>query len=252
MKELSSDRMIADALTAALLGALAATSLVIGALLALWMRPSNRIIGLIMGFGAGALISALAYELVEEAINAGGPVGVGLALGAVTYFGGDWLVDRRGGQDRKDIAGGDSSGSGEAIFLGTLLDGIPESLVLGAGFALGESVGLAFLIAVFISNLPEAMAATANLQSAGRTRRSILIMWLWLVLGSAVAAAAGYFVVLVVPGAEGAFAQSFAGGAVLTMLADAMMPEAFEHGGLAVGLITTLGFAVATAFSFAG
>jgi ZIP family zinc transporter len=244
--------MIADALTAALWGALAATSLLIGALLALWLRPSNQIIGLIMGFGAGALISALAYELVAEAISANGHVGAGLALGAVTYFGGDWFVDRRGGKDRKDIAGGESSGSGEAIFLGTLLDGIPESLVLGTGFALGESGGVAFLIAVFISNLPEAMAATASLQSAGRTRSSILIMWLSLVLGSAAAAAAGYFVVLVVPGAEGAFAQSFAGGAVLTMLADAMMPEAFEHGGPAVGLITTLGFAVATAFSFAG
>jgi ZIP family zinc transporter len=243
--------MIADALTAALWGALAATSLLIGALLALWLRPSNQIIGLIMGFGAGALISALAYELVAEAISADAHVVVGLALGAVVYFGGDWLVDRRGGKDRKDIAGGESSGSGEAIFLGTLLDGIPESVVLGTGFALGESAGVAFLIAVFISNLPEAMAATASLQSAGRTRSSILIMWLSLVLGSAAAAAAGYFVVLVVPGAEGAFAQSFAGGAVLTMLADAMMPEAFEHGGPAAGLITTLGFAVATAFSFA-
>jgi ZIP family zinc transporter len=244
--------MISDALTAALLGALAASSLLIGALLALWLRPSNRIIGLIMGFGAGALISALAFELVEEAISANVHVGLGLAIGAAVYFGGDWFVDRRGGQDRKDITGGDSSGSGQAIFLGTLLDGIPESFVLGAGLALGESVGLAFMIAVFISNLPEAMAATANLESAGRPRRSILMMWLWLVLGSAVGAAAGYSTVLVVPGADGAFAQAFAGGAVLTMLADAMMPEAFEHGGPVVGLITTLGFAVATAFSFAG
>jgi ZIP family zinc transporter len=244
--------MIANALTAALLGVLAASSLLIGALLALWLRPSNQIIGLIMGFGAGALISALAYELVEEAISAGAHVGVGLALGALVYFAGDWYVDKRGGEDRKDIAGGDSSNSGKAIFIGTLLDGIPESLVMGMGFALGEAGGAAFLVAVFISNLPEAMAATASLQSAGRTRGSILMMWLWLVLGSAIAAATGYLIVLAVPGAEGAFAQAFAGGAVLTMLADAMMPEAFEHGGLAVGLITTLGFAVATALSFMG
>ncbi len=244
--------MTANALTAALWGVLASSSLLIGALLALWLRPSHRLIGLTMGFGAGALISALAFELVEEAISANVHVALGMALGALVFFGGDWLIDRRGGQDRKDITGGDSSGSGQAIFLGTLLDGIPESFVLGAGLGLGESVGLAFLIAVFISNLPEAMAATANLQSAGRTRSSILMMWLWLVLGSAAGAAAGYITVLVVPGADGAFAQAFAGGAVLTMLADAMMPEAFEHGGPVVGLITTLGFAVATAFSFAG
>ena len=244
--------MMADALTAALWGALAASALVIGALLALWLRPSNRTIGLIMGFGAGALISAVAYELVEEAISANGRVALGMALGALVYFGGDWYIDRRGGQDRKAIAGGESSNVGQAIFLGTLLDGLPESLVLGMGFALGESAGLAFLIAVFISNLPEAMAATPSLEAGGRSRRSVLMMWLWLVLGSAVAAAVGYLVVLVIPSAEGAFAQAFAAGGVLTMLADAMMPEAFEHGGKAAGLITVLGFAVATAFSFAG
>jgi len=252
MKTPVSDRMMTDAFTAALLGVLASSALVIGALLALWMRPSNKTVGLIMGFGAGALISAVAYELVEEAISAGAHVAAGLSLGALVYFAGDWLVDRRGGQDRKDIAGGASAGSGQAIFLGTLLDGIPESFVLGAGFALGEPVELAFLIAVFISNLPEAMAATSSLQSAGRTRGGILIMWLWLVLGSAIAAAAGYFVVLVIPSAEGAFAQAFAAGAVLTMLADAMMPEAFQHGGRVAGLVTVLGFAVATALSFAG
>jgi zinc transporter, ZIP family len=244
--------MLAQSLTAALLGALAASSLVIGALLAMWLRPSYRAIGLIMGFGAGALISAVAYELVEEAIIAHTRVGLGLALGALVYFGGDWLVDRRGGQDRKAIAGADSSGVGQAILLGTLLDGIPESLVLGMGFAMGESVGVAFLIAVFISNLPEAMAATPSLESEGRTRRGILAMWLGLVLSSAVSAAIGYLIVLAVPSAEGAFAQAFAGGAVLTMLSDAMMPEAFEHGGKATGLITVLGFAVASTFSFVG
>src|SRR4029434_4714732 len=100
-------RMIADALTAALWGVLASSSLVIGALLALWMRPSNRVIGLVMGFGSGALVSALAYELVAEAISAGAHVVLGMALGALVYFGGDWYVDRRGGQNRKDIAGGD-------------------------------------------------------------------------------------------------------------------------------------------------
>ena len=244
--------MAANMLTAALTGALAPSSLLIGALLELWLRPSNHTIGLIMGFGAGALISAVAYELVEEALSAHARVGLGLALGALVYFGGDWLIDRRGGKNRKDIAAGDSSGSGTAIFLGTLLDGIPESLVLGMGFAMGASVGLAFLAAVFISNLPEAMAATPGLEAGGRTRRSILMMWLWLVVGSAVAAAVGYVIVLAVPSAEGGFAQAFAAGGVLTMLADAMMPEAFEHGGKTTGLITVLGFAVATAFSFAG
>jgi ZIP family zinc transporter len=240
------------AFAAALWGVLAASSLLIGAGLALWLRPSNRIVGLVMGFGAGALISAVAYELAPEAAQGDAPVALGLALGALAFFVGDWLIDRRGGEQRKSIDSEAQAGAGQAIFLGTLLDGVPESLVLGMGMAQGGAVGLSFLVAVFVSNLPEAMAATSSMRDAGQPHRTILAMWLGLVAASGVAAALGYAVSVQIPGVEGDFVQAFAAGAILTMLADTMMPEAFEHGGRAVGLVTVLGFVVSAALTFTG
>ena len=108
-----------------------------------------------MGIGAGALIAAIAYELVPATVLGGWAMALAFGLGAMTFFLGDWAVDRRGGEDRKDIAGSAASGSGAAIFIGTLLDNVPESIILGLGLALGGAINLAFLVAVFISNLPE-------------------------------------------------------------------------------------------------
>ena len=139
-------------------GTLAASSLVIGALVALVFRIGLRAIGLIMAFGAGVLISAVAFDLVEEAAEKSsghGWVVAGLFAGCVVFFGGDWLIDRLGGGDRKDADGGQESGSALAIVLGTVLDGIPESMVIGLTIFEGGAVGAAYLAAVFISNLPE-------------------------------------------------------------------------------------------------
>jgi ZIP family zinc transporter len=149
-------------------GGLAAASLLIGYVLAN-RGLSNRTIGMIMGIGAGALISAIAYELVPESVLVGRGMALAFALGALAFFVGDWLVDHRGGADRKDIAG-EQTGSGAAIFIGTLLDNIPESLILGIGLALGGAVNVAFITAVFISNLPEGVAGTLNLEAAGYSR----------------------------------------------------------------------------------
>jgi ZIP family zinc transporter len=235
-------------IAALLWGGLAASSLLAGYLLA-ERRLSNRTIGLIMGFGAGALISAIAYELVPESAIGGWEMAVAFVLGAVVFFSGDWLVDRWGGAHRKKIAGREVVGSGAAIFIGTLLDAIPESLVLGIGLALGGSISVAFLAAVFISNIPEAVAGTVNLTAAGHSRRSTLWMWISLVVVSAAAAVLGYALIQWVPTTDGDIVQAFAAGAMLTMLADAMIPEAFEHGGRLVGLSTVLGFAAAAALS---
>lgn len=203
-----------------------------------------------MGFGSGTLISALAYELVPEAFKGNVPVAFGLAAGALTFFLADWIIDRHGGRHRKSIAAEKRAGAGLAIFLGTLLDGIPESLVLGMSLALGGKVGVAFLVAVVISNLPEGMAGTTSMERAGMSRQTIFGMWLALVVVSALAAALGYVLIRLESGVEGAGVDAFAAGAMLTMLADTMMPEAFEHGGRVVGLVTVCGFAVATALAF--
>jgi ZIP family zinc transporter len=206
-------------------------------------------IGMVMGFGAGALLSAIAYELVPVSAIGGGEMALAFFIGAITFFGADWLIDHYGGSDRKDITG-EQVGSGSAIFIGTLLDNIPESLILGMSLALGGSINTAFLAAVFISNLPEGIAGTLNLETAGRSRHKIFWMWTALVAISALCAGLGYLIIRWLPEADGNIAQAFAAGAMLTMLADAMMPEAFEHGGKLVGILTVMGFLVATLLAF--
>jgi ZIP family zinc transporter len=231
-------------LSATLWGGFAAASLLVGFYLAS-RGLSNRTIGIIMGFGAGALLSAIAYELVPETALGGGSMGLAFLIGAFTFFGADWLIDHRGGADRKDIAGDQAGGSGSAIYIGTLLDNVPESIILGMSLALGGAINTAFLVAVFISNLPEGVAGTLNLEAAGRSRRNIFWMWTSLVVISAACAGLGYMIIRWLPGADGHIAQAFAAGAMLTMLADAMMPEAFQHGGKLVGIVTVMGFLVA-------
>lgn len=236
--------------SAAAWGLVAASSLVIGSLLTLWLNPSRRLIGLVMAFGAGTLISAISYDLVEDAAASSQSLllALGLALGAVTFYAGDWWVDRAGGNDRKRSSGAQAKGSSFGIFVGTLLDGIPESFILGASLLTGNGVSIALLTAIFISNLPEAMGATIGLSAAGWSKQRIISIWLAVAGVAAVAAAGGYLFYSITP-FKGVFAQGFAAGALLTMLADTMMPEAFENGGKAVGFLTVLGFAVAFALS---
>ena len=232
-------------------GLFAGSSLILGGLIALAVPIRERLLGLIMAFGAGVLISAVAYELVDEAVetSAGsGGVALGLAAGALTFFAGDTLIDRMGGEGRKRMKGA-VGGSALAIVLGIVLDGIPESAVIGLGLLQGEGVSAAVIAAVFISNLPEAIAATTGLASSGWRESRILLLWVAVALVSALASVAGYGLFDSASPEVLAFVQAFAAGAILTMLADTMMPEAFEHGGPLVGVFTTLGFAVAFAIT---
>jgi ZIP family zinc transporter len=205
-----------------------------------------------MAFGSGVLISAVAFELVEEAWDREGgrsSVALGLFAGSVTFWAGDLLIDRMGGGDRKHSGGRQAQGSPLAIVLGTVLDGVPESLVLGLTIVVEGSVSAAFLVAVALSNVAESVAATIGLVQAGWSRRRVLTLWLGVSLTLGLAALAGYAVFNSVSSGVVAFVLSFAGGAILTMLADTMMPEAFEHGGRLVGVVTTFGFAFAFAIS---
>jgi ZIP family zinc transporter len=229
-------------------GAFAGAALIVGAVAGVWLPFSPRLVGIVMAVGAGALISAVAFDLVEEAVDtANGERGValGLAAGALTFFVGDWWIDRMGGADRKSMDGPQEEGSGLAIVLGAVLDGIPESIVLGLTLLGGGGVSIAFVGAVFISNLPEGLAASTGLKASGWSAGRIVGLWTGITLVSALAALAGYGLFDTASGATVAFVLAFAGGAVLTMLADTMMPEAFDKAGPLVGLFTTAGFAVA-------
>jgi zinc transporter, ZIP family len=232
---------------AALWALLGAISLVVGAELALFLRPGRKLIGLVMAFGAGAMISAVAYELVFEALETGEGLlaALGIALGSLTFFVGNLLIERAGGANRKRSGGQQAEGSPLTIVLGTALDGVPESLIIGLSLVLGTGVSISFVAATFLSNLPEAIAATTGLRGAGWPRSRIRVLWLLVVSLSAAAGALGFAAFTALPGATGAFIQAFAAGALLTMLADTMMPEAFEFGGSLVGLLTVAGFVTA-------
>ena len=223
-------------------GALAASSLVIGALLAFarpWRGPA---LGLILAFGAGALISAVSFELFEEGIETGGPgwTGLGLGVGAITYYVLDGLLERK--------SSGGSTGT--ALALGAFLDGVPEQLVLGIGVASGSGVGIGLLAAIFVSNLPEAVGSATEMHAGGASRESVIRLWAAIAVACALATGVGYAAADSASGELRAVIDGFAAGALLVMLIDSMIPEARSVGGRAAGLVTVLGFATAAALSF--
>jgi ZIP family zinc transporter len=234
-------------LEAAFWGFVGGFALLVGAVIGLRSSTSQRTIGLVMAFGAGVLISALAFELTEESFERGGAgsVALGLAVGGLSFYAGDWILDHRGAKHRKRSGGEQEGGSPGAIVLGALMDGIPESVAIGVSLLGGKGVGVATVAAVFLSNVPESLSAATGLKKAGHSDRWILGLWAGVAVISAVAAAVGYAALGDASPAVVAFIQAFAAGAILTMLADTMMPESFEHGGNVVGLVTLLGFALA-------
>ena len=233
-------------------GLLAASSLLVGGLLVILLPIGPRLLGVVMAFGGGVLISATSFELVEEAFQTSGllsDVAYGLFAGCAVYAIGDAVIDRFGGAERKSSSGAQASGAPLAIVLGIVLDGIPESAVIGLTLLEGGAVSVAMLVAVFVSNVPESVAATSGLLAAGWRRVTVFVLWGVVALASAVASLAGFALFDGASPSVVAFVLAFAGGAILTMLADTMMPEAFAHGGKLVGVFTTLGFATAFAIS---
>jgi ZIP family zinc transporter len=224
-------------------------SLLVGAVLAVVFKPGGRAVGLTMAFGAGALISAVAYDLVLDAFDERALLpALGLVTGALAFFVGDLLIDRMGGHGRKSMTGAhQAAGAAPAIVLGTVLDGLPESAILGATLVEGGSISYAFIVAVFVSNLPESISSTAGLREAGWRLGRIFALWALVVGASTATAALGWLAFDSIEGLDSSFLLAFAAGGVLVMLADTMMPEAFRLGGRTAGLATTLGFALAFA-----
>ena len=234
-------------------GALAASSLVLGALIALWRPWPRRAVGLVLGFGAGALISAVSFELALEGNDVGGFTAVagGLALGAVAYYALDGVVEQLGAGGRSRDRRASGSAPGPALALGAFLDGIPEQLVLGIGLAGGEPVSAGLLAAIFVSNLPEAIGSGAAMRASGKRPRAILALWLGVALCCTLATVAGDALGAGVSGTLRAGIDGFAAGALLVMLVDSMIPDATQESGRQAGLVTVLGFALAAALSVA-
>jgi ZIP family zinc transporter len=221
-------------------GALAASSLVLGALLGLARTWPDKLVGLVLAFGAGALISAVSFDLAQEGVRIGGPgaLGAGMAVGAMSYYLADRALERRSGDS-----------AGPALALGAFLDGVPEQAVLGLGLAAGEGVGVGLLAAIFVSNLPEAIGSASSMREAGTRPAAIRRLWVLIAVGCTLASVAGYAIADVTGGELQAAINGFAAGALLVMLVDSMIPEANRKAGPTGGLVTVLGFAVAAAIS---
>lgn len=234
-------------------GFVGGAALLVGALVGVLLPVSMRTVGMVLAFGAGVLISALSFELTLEAYKeaGGAPALVGLAAGSLTYFAGDWLIDRRGGHRRKNPQGTQPGAASVALVLGALLDGIPESAAIGVSLLDGGTVGFTVVTAVFLSNVPESMAASSGMKAAGRSAAYIFALWGGVTAASTIAAVLGFGLLGGADPSVTAVVQAYAAGAILTMLADTMLPEAVEHAGRFVGVLTVLGFTTAFLLSMA-
>ncbi|MFD1829921.1 ZIP family metal transporter [Streptomyces desertarenae] len=239
-------------------GLVAGSALLVGAVLGYVVRIPRMVIASVMAFGAGVLLSAVSFELIAEAHEEAGlpPAAVGLLAGAAAYTAGNAALARRGARHRKrsghrkqQPSEEEQSGSGLALALGALLDGVPESAVIGVGLAHGGAVSLVTVAAVFISNIPEGLSSSAGMKRAGRGSGYVFGVWGAIAAASTVAAMVGYAVVGGLSPAVVAAVTAVAAGAILAMIADTMIPEAFEDTHLAIGLITVAGFLVSFTLS---
>lgn len=231
---------------ALLWGSVASFSLVIGGILACVVRPGKRLLGLIMAFGAGTLIAAVAYELVFESIRIARSTGfpaLGFFSGAIVFYFSDLLIAKL--QKRKTgTVTGKGSGLVIPMVLAIILDGIPESLVIGLGIFEDGTVSMAMLVAVFISNLPESIAGTSGMLDDGKKWQKIIGLWTIIAMICVLAVLGGYSLFTNTSPQWLAFIQSFAAGAILMMLTNSMIPEAYEHSRNLAGIFTVMGFAL--------
>jgi ZIP family zinc transporter len=239
-------------LQSGLWGLVAGSALVIGALIAILFKVPGRVIATVMAFGSGVLISALSFDLMDEAYKRGGidSAAIGFIAGAAVYTGINVLLSNKGAKHRKRSGNqqpkeSESEGSGIALAAGALIDGIPESVVIGLSILNGGSVSTVAVIAIFLSNLPEGLSSSAGMRNAGRSVSFILFVWISIAIISGLAALAGFTLFKNFSPGVIAASTAIAAGAILAMIVDTMIPEAFEKTHNFAGLITVAGFLIA-------
>jgi ZIP family zinc transporter len=233
-------------------GMVAGAALVIGAGLAYFIKVPVRIIAGVMAFGSGVLISALSFDLMDEAYKRGGldSAAIGFISGAILFTGINYLLTLKGAKHRKRSGTqqpkeSESKGSGLALAAGALIDGIPESIVIGLTMLKGGTVSTVAVVAIFLSNLPEGLSSAAGMKKAGRSATYIFSVWIGIAVISGIASLAGFAFFKDFSPDVIAASTAFAAGAILAMIVDTMIPEAFESTHNFAGLITVAGFLIA-------
>jgi ZIP family zinc transporter len=251
--------MIPEWIMAGLWGLMAGSALLIGALFAYFFKIPQRIVAAVMAFGAGVLLSAISLELMEDSFSLGGFSNMitGFILGALIFTVINAYLARKGAKHRKRSgklvkSNGISEDNSLAIVVGSVIDGIPESIAIGLTIITGGAVSVATVVAIFISNIPEGLSSTSGIKNAGWNFRSIFSMWFIIAVISGIASLAGYSIFSQMPSGINSLTLALAAGGILAMLVDTMIPEAFSETHDLTGLITVLGFIVSFILSKIG
>ena len=223
-------------LEALALGTLAQSSLLAG-LLACWVAVPRRVVGALAGFGAGALIAAVSFDLIAEAEELESwELGLWMLVGVGVFLGGDYLVERKFGSE--------GTGGSMGIVVGSVVDGVPESVIFGIQVATGFPISPSFLAAVFVSNVPQAMAPSVDLSTSGWSTGRVGRLWALVVVACGVAAGLGFLAADATGAATGDRMAALAAGGLLAMLTNSLMPFAYERAGAIAGVATVVGFCV--------
>jgi zinc transporter, ZIP family len=237
---------------ALLWGAVGGSSVFIGALIGIYCNVSHKVTGIIMAFGTGTLIGAASFDLMMKSVEKGGikTTLIGYILGAAVFTISNMLIAKRGGHERKKSIQNSENHSGIAIFIGTIIDAIPESIIIGVSLIDHGSVGWLLLIAVFISNFPEGMSSSIGLQKGGYSKGKILLMWAFVLLLASLSSLGGYYFLENASATITSAIGAFAAGGIIAMVSATMMPEAYKEGGSFVGFISAIGLLLSLVLSY--